>query len=146
MHGETAVQWDLRTMVAYSSGLSQIFFLYIIAFFFIGCWKIAKAWRMLAQFAGHDGDYAHEWDKIANSADKWTKLTFLIWGLYLCLLTARTCADWISLSAHYISVWPSIIHEMAILTTTMLLTTTILFLGRWYVQRRASSLTRPGRN
>ena len=146
MQGET-VQWDLRSINVHSSGLYQIFVMYILAVFFMGSLKIIRVWRILIQRPPDDqGRYIQELNKVVDNIGRWTQLTFLLWGLYVCLLVARTCQAWMILSSHYLSVWPNVLHEIAALTAAMLSTTTLLFLGRWCVERRAGFLSRPLRN
>ena len=146
MQGET-VQWDLRSINVHSSGLSQIFVMYILAFLLIGSGKVVRVWRILLQrLPGDQGGYIQELDKVIDSIGKWVQFTFLLWGLYVCLLVARTSRAWMILSSHYLSVWPNVLHEIAALTAATLLVTTFLFLGRWYVERRASFLSSPLRN
>jgi hypothetical protein len=146
MQGET-VQWDLRSINVHSSGLSQIFAMYILALFLIGSSKVVRVWRILLQrLPGDQGGYIQELDKVTDSIGKWIQFTFLLWGLYVCLLVARACLVWVTLSPHYLLVWPTVLHEIAALTASMLSAATLLFLGRWYVERRAGFLAKPIRN
>jgi len=138
---EQAVQWDLRSINVHSSGLSQIFVLYILAFFFIGLWKLARVWSILFQrLGGDEGSHPKELNKVTNSVVKWTQLTFLLWGLYVCLSIAQTSRGWFMLNSHHIAVWPSALHEVASFTGAMLFVVTFTFVGRWWVEKRASSL------
>lgn len=137
-----AVQWQIQSMTVRSSGFSQLFSLYAFGLFFLGCWKITRLWRIcLSRLPGSAGGFVQELEKVHKSIGNWTKLTFLIWGIYLSLMIARACVVWAPLSAHYISIWPNALHEMATFTAVMLFFMTILFLCRWWVERRAGSMS-----
>src|SRR5262249_28091446 len=118
---DQAVQWDLRSIQVHSSGLSQFFILYILAVFFRGCWKIARAWRILLQRPpGDPGAYIKELNKITYSIGKWTQFTFLLWGFYICWSVGRVCQNWMLLGKGYLPGWSSALHELSSLTAAML--------------------------
>ena len=139
---DQTVQWDLRTIQVHSSGLSQVFVLYILAVLFAGCWKIARVWRILiTHLPSEQNGYILELKKVTRSIRKWTEFTFLIWGLYVCLLIAKARQVWVTMTSHYLYIWPSILHEIASFTAAMLFIVTILHLGRWSVEKRVDFLS-----
>jgi hypothetical protein len=76
-----AVQWQLQSMTVRSSGLSQVLILYLLVVFFAGCWKILCVWRILLwRFPGNVSLYIQELEKVIQSVQKWTQLTFLLWA------------------------------------------------------------------
>lgn len=133
------VQWDLRSISCQPSGLAMILVFYFLAVFLVICRKLFGVWRIVRPFQRQLPEDTIKYESLlrhsSQSLGRWIRLSFLLWGICVCLLAGKIARNSIlEPTMHQFIRCP--VQEVFAISDLMLVVVTLAFLAHWHIAKR----------
>jgi hypothetical protein len=138
------VQWDVTLIYRQHSSLAMLIIFYFLAVFLVICRKLFVVWRVVRPFPPQPPENEVKYKSLLRhsfqSLGRWIQLSFLLWGIYVCLQGGQIARNSIlEPSMHQFILCP--VQEVFAISDLMLVVVIFAFLARWHIAKRAESVT-----